>query len=77
MRERLRRDDTIELDWIDLLLLTVIGILLLVCLSMLFPLLWSWCVVVFNVRKWSRWMWISLGGVLLVVLVLLRARQEP
>ena len=61
----------VELDGIDLLLVATIGALVIAILLQMAPVFWGWCVVVFNVRKWSRWVWISLGTVVLVVLVLL------
>jgi hypothetical protein len=66
----------IELDGVDLLLLAIIGLLAIGVLILLAPLVWGWCLTAFNVRKWSRWVWISIGVVTLIVLVLIRARQN-
>jgi hypothetical protein len=76
VKDKGRRKNQIEFDGIDLLLLAMIGASAIVALTQLAPMVWDWCLVVFNARRWSRWVWISLGTVMLVVLVLLRARQS-
>lgn len=76
MKDKAKRKDEIELDGIDLVVLAIIGVLAIVVVIQVVPLIWGWCVVVFNVRKWSRWVWMSIGVAVLVLLVWLHARQN-
>jgi hypothetical protein len=72
-----RRKSTIKLDVIDLLLMAIIGVLGGIIVVQIVPAAWMWCVLILNCRKWSRWVWISIGLTVLVLLVVLRARQTP
>jgi len=72
-----RLGQEIELEGIGALSLVAVAILSGIGIILLSPLAWGWCAVVLNVHEWSRWVWLGSGLVLLIALVVIRARSGP
>lgn len=81
--ERLRREQEAQLRRTDRALLAAIGALSLLTVLLLVPEIlaaslwaWSWCRIVFDVRRWPFWIWTCIGVVVLTVLLWLRGQNE-